>query len=104
MEKSLSKVALELHQWEMKALDQDILKALAPLCFNDLRTIFLVHDKRMLGIVLQELDSLVYRHNVLTLEEAEMLRNGIVPTIPSNNPKTPPTSSASTPPSKKKKS
>jgi len=73
-------VGLELHQREMEDLGVDMLKALAPICFNDLRTIYLVHDKRMLGIVLQELDALVQRHHVLSAEEAEVLRNGIVPT------------------------
>jgi len=77
----IHQVTLELYQWEMEALGQDVLQALAPLCFNDLRAIFLVHDERMLGIVLREIDSLVYQHNVLTVEEAETLNNGIVPTI-----------------------
>lgn len=77
----IHQVGLELHQWEMQDLGEDMLKALAPLCFNDLRTIYLVHDKRMLGIVLQELGSLVEEHMVLTTDEAEILRNGIVPTI-----------------------
>lgn len=73
-------VALELHQSEMESLGQDMLKALAPLCVNDLRSIYLVHDKRMLGIVAQELESLVEKH-VLTADEAEMLQNGIAQTI-----------------------
>ena len=74
-------VGLELHQREMEDLGIEMLKALAPVCWNDLRTIYLVHDKRMLGIVLQELDSLVAKHQVLSFEEAEILRNGIVPTV-----------------------
>ncbi|TGO43620.1 hypothetical protein BOTNAR_1662g00010 [Botryotinia narcissicola] len=78
-------VALELHQWEIESMSQEMLKALAPLCLNDLRTIFLVHDKRMLGIVLQELESLV-EMNVLTTAEAELLRKGIVPTILPGSP------------------
>ncbi|THV54928.1 hypothetical protein BGAL_0017g00220 [Botrytis galanthina] len=78
-------VALELHQWEIESMGQEMLKALAPLCLNDLRTIFLVHDKRMLGIVLQELESLVGM-KVLTTAEAELLRKGIVPTILPGSP------------------
>jgi hypothetical protein len=77
----IHQVAVELHQSELEDLGLDILKALAPLCFNDMRTIFLVHDKRMLGIVLQEIQSLVHEHNVLTAEEGEILRHGIVPTF-----------------------
>jgi hypothetical protein len=74
-------VALELHQRELHDLSLDILKALAPVCFNDLRMVYLVHDKRMLGLLLQELQSLVHEQSVLTAEEAEILRRGIVPTI-----------------------
>ncbi|PQE30842.1 Taurine catabolism dioxygenase protein [Rutstroemia sp. NJR-2017a WRK4] len=80
-----SQVALELHQWEIESMGEEMLKALAPLCLNDLRTIYLVHDKRMLGIVLQELESLV-EMNVLTTAEAELLRKGIVPTILPGSP------------------
>ena len=79
-------VGLELHQIELQSLSDDMLKAIAPLCFNDLRTIFLVHDKRMLGIVLQELDSLVQKHKVLTVEEGMILRAGIAPTILPRSP------------------
>lgn len=78
-------VALELHQSELESLGADMLKALAPLCKNDLRTIYLVHDKRMLGIVQQELESLV-EEDVLTKKEAETLRNGIAQTILAGSP------------------
>lgn len=78
-------VALELHQSEIESLGMDMLKALAPLCVNDLRTIFLVHDKRMLGIVLQELESLVEKH-VLTEDEAGILRKGVAQTILAGSP------------------
>lgn len=77
----IHQVAIELHQWELGELGEDMLKALAPLCFNDLRTVYLVHDKRMLGIVLQEIDSLVQQHRVLNTEEGEVLRRSIVPTV-----------------------
>jgi alpha-ketoglutarate-dependent taurine dioxygenase len=74
-------VFLELHQHELQNLGSEILKALAPICFNDLRTIFLVHDKRMLGVVLHELDSLVIEHKVVKNDEALILRRSIVPTF-----------------------
>ena len=74
-------VGLELHQRELRALPQTILREIALCCFNDLRTIFLVHDKRMLGIVLQELDSLTHVHKILTPAQADVLREGITPTI-----------------------
>jgi hypothetical protein len=48
---------------------------------NDLRTIFLVNDKRILGIILQELEALVSKHRIHSQEQDEILRQGIVPTI-----------------------
>ncbi|KAF7363696.1 Circularly permuted ATP-grasp type 2 [Mycena sanguinolenta] len=77
----IHQVSLELHQHELRALSPEIMRALSVRCFNDMRTIFLVHDKRMLGIVLQELDNLVRRHGVLSATQAEALRAGICPTI-----------------------
>lgn len=77
----IHQVGLELHQHELEGLGEDMLKALAPICFNNLRTIYRVHDKRMLGIVLQEIDSLVQQHQVLNSEEGELLRRSIMPTV-----------------------
>ena len=79
-------VGLELHQSELQALPVSIFQHLALCCFNDLRTVFLVHDKRMLGIVLQELEALVTKHHVLTAHQAAILRNGIVETIIPGSP------------------
>ncbi|KAK2880098.1 hypothetical protein FQN49_000576 [Arthroderma sp. PD_2] len=55
-------------------------------CVNDMRAFYLCHDKRLLGVVLQELDSLVMDHQVLTHEQAEILRQGIVPSIIPGSP------------------
>ena len=74
-------VGLELHQHELRSIPSSILREVALCCFNDLRTIFLVHDKRMLGIVLQELNALVHIHRILTPDQANILREGIAPTI-----------------------
>lgn len=73
-------IGLELHQGELMSLSFEMLQEIGRRCFNDLRTILLVHDKRMLGIVLEELDSLVAR-KVLTPDQASILDRGIVPTI-----------------------
>lgn len=73
-------VGLELHQTELRDLPTPILQHLALCCFNDLRTIFLVHDKRMLGIVLQELKNLLNR-KVITHRQAILLREHIARTI-----------------------
>jgi hypothetical protein len=76
----IRQVGLELYQRELIALDQEILRQISLRCFNGIRTVLLVHDKRMLGIVRQELTDLVAR-GVLTKMEAEALDNGIVQTI-----------------------
>jgi hypothetical protein len=62
------------------------MRALAVRCFNDMRTIFFVHDKRLLGIIHQELEDLVHKHSVLTATQAEVLRQGITPTILAGSP------------------
>jgi hypothetical protein len=45
-----------------------------------MRTILLAHDKRMLGIVREELETLVSR-GIITGRQAECLDRGITPTI-----------------------
>ena len=73
-------IGLELHQRELLAMSFEMLQQISLRCFNDLRTVFLVHDKRMLGLVLEELDSLVAR-NVLSSRQAGILNQGLVHTI-----------------------
>ena len=74
-------VGLELHQHELRSLPKSLLREICLRCFNDFRTIFLVHDKRMLGIVLQELGNLVAVQRILSPTQAETLRRGITLTI-----------------------
>ncbi|KAI8953328.1 hypothetical protein F4801DRAFT_129253 [Xylaria longipes] len=81
----IQQVGLELHQHELFALPQDMLREVSLCCFNDLRTILLVHDKRMLGIVKQELQYLV-RTQVLTPSQAHALDEGIVDTFIPGSP------------------
>lgn len=76
----MSLARLELHQGELMSLSFRILREIGLRCFNDLHTILLVHDKKMLGIVLEELDSPVAR-NVLTSDQTGILDRRIVPTI-----------------------
>ncbi|KHN94385.1 uncharacterized protein MAM_07701 [Metarhizium album ARSEF 1941] len=73
-------LGLELHQRELLALEPDMLRQVCLLCFNDMRTLLLVHDKRMLGIVREELGPLVAR-NVLSQAQADVLDRGIAKTI-----------------------
>lgn len=76
----IHQVGLELHQRELLALEPEMLRQLSLRCFNDMRTILLVHDKRMLGIVKQELGPLTER-GVLTPAQAKTLDKGIADTI-----------------------
>lgn len=78
-------VGLELHQREIVALDTEMLRQVSLRCFNDMRTVLLVHDKRMLGMVKQELENLVNR-GVLTLAEAQVLAKGIADTANPGSP------------------
>ncbi|KAI7767181.1 hypothetical protein LZL87_009583 [Fusarium oxysporum] len=73
-------VGLELHQRELLALEPEMLRQISLRCFNDMRTILLVHDKRMLGIVRQEIPQPVARR-VVTAVQAEALRPGIAETL-----------------------
>ncbi|CAI7633937.1 unnamed protein product [Penicillium glandicola] len=73
-------IGLELHQREINALDPEMKRQISVRCFNDMRTILLAHDKRMLGLVREELKSFVSR-NIITPKQAECLRRGITPTI-----------------------
>lgn len=73
-------VGLELHQRELAAMTQEMLRQVSLRCFNDMRTILLVHDKRMLGIVKQELPRLISR-GVLTTAQTRILDRGIVDTL-----------------------
>jgi hypothetical protein len=76
----MHQIGLELHQRELDALDLEVLRQVSLRCFNDMRTVLLVHDKRMLGIIRQELPKLM-AHGVLTEMQAEALEMGIVETV-----------------------
>lgn len=76
----IHQVGLEVCQRELFALDEETLRHLSLLCFNDMRTILLVHDKRMLGIVKQEIPSLLAR-KILTAAQARILEQGLADTI-----------------------
>ncbi|KGO76100.1 hypothetical protein PITC_006430 [Penicillium italicum] len=73
-------IGLELHQREINTFDPEMKRQISVRCFNDMRTILLAHDKRMLGIVREELESLVSR-NIITPRQAERLHRGITPTV-----------------------
>ncbi|CAH0055509.1 unnamed protein product [Clonostachys solani] len=76
----IRQVGLELHQREFAAMQPEVLREISLRCFNDMRTILLVHDKRMLGIVRQEIPRLV-AHHVLTAQQGDALARGITNTL-----------------------
>ncbi|KAL7929960.1 Clavaminate synthase-like protein [Trichoderma chlorosporum] len=73
-------VGLELHQRELLAMRPEMLREISLRCFNDMRTILLVHDKRMLGIIKQELPRQVAR-GVITERQAMILNRGVADTL-----------------------
>ncbi|CAG8254893.1 unnamed protein product [Penicillium nalgiovense] len=75
----IHQISLELHQREINTLDPEMKRQISLRCFNDMRTILLAHDKRMLGLVLEELKSLVFR-NIITPKQAEWLERGLAHT------------------------
>jgi hypothetical protein len=81
----IHQVGLELHQRELAALAPEMLRQISLRCFNDMRTILLVHDKRMLGIIRQEISNMVTRQ-VLGKTHADALERGIVNTILPKSP------------------
>ncbi|KAF8244005.1 hypothetical protein K440DRAFT_605498 [Wilcoxina mikolae CBS 423.85] len=81
----LDQFVLELHQEEIEELDEDILLQLGRTCWNDLRTIYFAHDKRLLGIIQREADWLVEMGDI-TMSQAETLRNSFAETYISGDP------------------
>ncbi|CZR44350.1 uncharacterized protein FPRO_14108 [Fusarium proliferatum ET1] len=71
---------VEMLQEEYAELEPAVARQLSMTPLNDLRTVFIVHDKRLLGIIPEELPNMVSR-GVLTAEEADIVADGIVQTI-----------------------
>lgn len=76
----IEQCAVELFQEEFADIDPLVLRLLSTCSVNDFRTIFLFHDKRILGIVQQEISNLI-ETNVLSATEGMALRNGIAETM-----------------------
>ncbi|KAH8171350.1 hypothetical protein LIA77_08117 [Sarocladium implicatum] len=70
----------EMLQEEWAELDEDVAKHLALNPLNDFRTIMIVHDKRLLGILAEELPGMVER-GVLSAEEGEIVGDSIPTTL-----------------------
>ncbi|EPS41627.1 hypothetical protein H072_4497 [Dactylellina haptotyla CBS 200.50] len=79
-EVEISQIVLELHQDEILSLPEDILWEISiRVRINDMRTVMLVHDKRMLGLVRRELDNLVTRA-IISSQASILLANSIADT------------------------
>ncbi|KAK7404147.1 hypothetical protein QQX98_010051 [Neonectria punicea] len=74
-------VGLQLYDFELFALAPEMIRQIAIRSVNDVRSVFIAHDKRILGIIHQELNVLVHKHNAITQAQARILRDGIIPTI-----------------------
>lgn len=75
----IDQCSLELFQEEYE-MDPLLLQQIATCSVNDLRNVFLIHDKRILGIIGEELPNLEAR-GILTANESAELRNGIADTL-----------------------
>lgn len=76
---TFNQALLQLHQYEIEDMDEEVLLALARICHNDLRTIYIVHDKRILGLIRRELPWLMAK-GFITQHQASCLANGIAET------------------------
>jgi hypothetical protein len=85
MEK-VHQVGLQLYDYELFALEPDMIREIARRSVNDFRSVFIAHDKWILGITHQELHDLVHKHKVITLDQARILKEGVIPTILPGSP------------------
>ncbi|KAL3601850.1 hypothetical protein FPOAC2_06133 [Fusarium poae] len=76
----LEQWTIEMLQEEYTVLEPAVVRQLALSPLNDLRTVFIVHDKRLLGIIPEELPGMVAR-GVLSAEEANIIADGLAQTI-----------------------
>ncbi|KAJ4141782.1 hypothetical protein NW768_000999 [Fusarium equiseti] len=73
-------VGLQLFDFELLALEESTIQEIARRSVNDLRSVFIAHDKRIVGIIRQELDALAGMQ-IITRDQAQLLRDGIIPAI-----------------------
>ncbi|KAH7182252.1 IucC family-domain-containing protein [Fusarium flagelliforme] len=85
MEK-VHQIGLQLYDFELFALDPDMIREIAKRSVNDIRSVFIAHDKRILGIIHQELYGLVHKYKVISEDQKRILENSIIPTIIPGSP------------------
>lgn len=76
----LEQWVIEMLQEEYADLELAVAQQLALSPLNDPRTVFIVHDKRLLGIIPEEIPGMVSR-GVLTAEEGDIVAAAITQTI-----------------------
>ncbi|OBS25879.1 hypothetical protein FPOA_06413 [Fusarium poae] len=74
-------IELQLYDFELFALDPAMVREIAKQSVNDIRSVFIAHDKRILGIIRQELHDLVHKHKIISQDQKRILQDGIIPTI-----------------------
>lgn len=77
----IHQIAMRLCQDEFASLSPEMQRQLAFHSNNDIRSMLLIHDKRILGILHQELDDLTTKHHVLSQRQTDLIRKGVVFTI-----------------------
>ncbi|KAL3467836.1 hypothetical protein BJX64DRAFT_273817 [Aspergillus heterothallicus] len=82
----IHQAAVTLFPDEFTLLSQEMLRQLATVAVNDFRVSLLVNDERFLGVILQEINSLLTEHNILTPGQGHALQQGIVPTLLPGSP------------------
>ena len=75
---------LELFQEEIEALDEELLVEIGRVCWNDLRTIYFAHDKRMLGLIRRELPWLL-QCGVITAAQKIEIEQGLAESYTPND-------------------
>ncbi|PON23690.1 hypothetical protein TGAM01_v207337 [Trichoderma gamsii] len=73
-------ISLDMVQAEIQEFSPEMLREIARICINDLRSVFLLHDKRFLGIVLEDVGNLL-EQGVVDSMEAQLLKESIAPTF-----------------------
>ncbi|KAH6994513.1 hypothetical protein EDB82DRAFT_501979, partial [Fusarium venenatum] len=53
---------------------------------NDIRSVFIAHDKRILSIIHRELHDLVHKHKIISQDQRRILAECIIPTIVPGSP------------------
>ncbi|KAH8647799.1 IucC family-domain-containing protein [Xylariales sp. PMI_506] len=77
----IHQVALQLFDHELFSLPRNMVRHIAMCSVNDVRSVFMIADKRILGIVREELEDLTTNRHVLQPRQAQLLRDALVPTI-----------------------